>query len=98
MLTIAIWVRLAPPEGFQPQIRIIRETTIADAVTALVTRLFDSAPPPKLPKHQDRNRQIRELAASGMTQTDIAKRFGITSERVNQILHQKSRKNKKSKK
>ncbi len=36
-----------------------------------------------------RNQLIRELYAGGMTQTMIAARFGITSERVSQIVHYK---------
>jgi len=33
-----------------------------------------------------RNSQIRELLASGKSQAEIAKRFGITPQRLNQLV------------
>lgn len=81
---------IAPLEGFETTIRYIRTSSIAHAVAAIIARLLVTSPEKtRFPGHKERNQRIRELYASGMTQTAIAPLFGITSERVSQIVNEK---------
>lgn len=66
-----------------------------EAVSALVNRLYPGSPPPSAPQSQDtlkkadRNAEIRAWYASGMSVPDLAKEYGISKNRVYQILRGK---------
>ena len=80
-----------PPEGLDPQIRFILERPIGDIVLVIVEHLRALSLQAKHNSQMSkRNRMICDLYAGGMTQGQIAARFGITPERVSQIIHLKA--------
>jgi DNA-directed RNA polymerase specialized sigma subunit len=78
------------PEGFKAQIRYILQNTIADAVAAIIARLYATSTAKKQrPDYRQRNQRIRELYASGMTQAEIGAMVGISGRRVSYIVNKK---------
>ena len=69
--------------------------TFEEAVSALVNRLYPGSPisstplSPNTPKKANRNAEIRALYAAGMSVPDLAKEYGISKNRVYQILRGK---------
>ncbi|MEL7591661.1 MAG: helix-turn-helix domain-containing protein [Anaerolineaceae bacterium] len=69
--------------------------TFEEAVSALVNRLYPGSPPsptsisPSTPKKVDRNAEIRARYAAGMSVPDLARQYGISKNRVYQILRGK---------
>ena len=71
--------------------------TFEEAVSALVNRLYPGSPTPLSPQSQstpkkvDRNAEIRARYAAGMSVPDLAREYGISKNRVYQILRGKRR-------
>ena len=69
--------------------------TFEEAVSALVNRLYPCSPPAQSPQSQstpkkaDRNAEIRAQYAAGMSVPDLAREYGISKNRVYQILRGK---------
>ncbi|HMN11322.1 MAG TPA: helix-turn-helix domain-containing protein [Bellilinea sp.] len=69
--------------------------TFEEAVFYLVNRLYPGLPEPASPQSQgtpkqiDRNAEIRALYAQGMSVPELAKRYGISKNRVYQVLRGK---------
>jgi hypothetical protein len=69
--------------------------TFEEAVFFLVNRLYPGSPTPpppqspSTPKKVDRNAEIRARYAAGMSVPDLAKEYGISKNRVYQILRGK---------
>jgi len=66
-----------------------------EAVSALVNRLYPGSAAPSAPQSQstpkkvDRNAEIRARYAAGMSVPDLAREYGISKNRVYQILRGK---------
>jgi DNA invertase Pin-like site-specific DNA recombinase len=69
--------------------------TFEEAVASLVKRLYPGAPPsstaqsPRTRKKRNRNADIRARYAQGVSVPDLAKEYGISRNRVYQILREK---------
>jgi len=69
--------------------------TFEEAVSALVNRLYPGSSTPQSPQSQstpkkvDRNAEIRAWYAAGMSVPDLAREYGISKNRVYQILRGK---------
>jgi len=73
----------------------VRFYALPDAILAIVTRLYSKQPLPKHPKSRktlkqtERNNAIRARYAEGVSVHELAKEFGISQQRIHQILRGK---------
>ncbi len=71
--------------------------SLGEAISSLVNRLYFGLSEPTFPQSQatpkqiDRNAEIRALYAQGMSVPELAKKYGISKNRVYQILRGKRR-------
>jgi Mor family transcriptional regulator len=69
--------------------------SLEEAISSLVNRLYFGLSKPTSPQSQgtpkliDRNAEIRALYAQGMSVPELAKKYGISKNRVYQILRGK---------
>jgi hypothetical protein len=78
---------LRPQEAYETEDGTPHSRTVAEAVAVFVKRLaLIPSLAPRFAKTYKRDQLIRALYMSGMPQTEIAARFGISSERVSQII------------
>ncbi|MBN1285618.1 MAG: LysM peptidoglycan-binding domain-containing protein [Anaerolineae bacterium] len=78
-----------PPRSFLPR----PFTCLEDAARCTLSHLYSEKPPPrapvtnKSPKKSARNEEICARHAAGETLSDLAKAYGISVQRVWQIVH-----------
>jgi hypothetical protein len=86
-----IWSRnpILPLSGFQAT----SCCTPSDAIHKLLRFLYLGQPPPdhplsgKTPKQEQRNTQVWREHADGMSYSELAAKYEITSQRISQIIH-----------
>jgi len=64
----------------------VQESNLSDAVAVFVSCLYQSTSPTKRNLKKQRKQTIRDLYAKGIHPNKIAAQFGITPERVYQII------------
>jgi len=80
---------LSPGEGYGAQIAP-DSNAVSSASFSILKRLYRTPPPPeKALLKTERNKLIRERHAIGETLEHLASEFGISFQRVHQIVHQR---------
>lgn len=76
-------------------LQIISVHTVTIVCRLVSHQVYDFAPVPQLPvtdgtpKLAERNQQIVQLQNEGMSVSELAKLFGISEQRISQILHKR---------
>jgi len=87
--TLMVRVLVVPLSGFQAT----SCSTPSDAIHRFLQFLYSGQPlsnhplSGETPRHENRNMQIRKEHAAGMSYSELAAKYHITSQRIAQIIH-----------